>query len=180
MHAISFAEYTTAGGVAGAAFTGLGASVLHLARPDSFDRSGAALAGFIGGSVTHAVYGVLAAFDGEPGMSRRLQHLGRSMPLAALTSGLVGGVFIGLGGDIPRPDAGGMVLSGVVGGALIGLAATTAVLSAKAMCARPPRWTMLASGDLETGERLMGAEATERHPQPSAVQRIAATFHRVP
>ena len=179
MIAVSFAEYTVAGGIAGAAFNGLGATLLHLGSPDRFDRSGAALAGFIGGSVTHSVYGVLSALDGEPGMGEQLQRLGRSMPLAALTSGLVGGVFLGLA-DVPRPDAAGMVLSGLVGGVVIGLAATTASLAARAMCMHRPGWTAIASGDLETGERLMGPEAEEHHPEASAVQRIAATFQRAP
>ena len=183
MRAATFVEYTVAGGVAGAAFNGLGATILHCAQPDQFDRRGAALAGFVGGTATHAVFGILSAFDGQPGMGARLQHLGHSLPLASLTSGAIGGALLGASGRHDHPDLGGMVLSGLLGGAIIGTVALIGTLAATLMCCRRPTWTALASGDLETGERLLSPEA-EAHEhaehEPSTVQRIASSFGRVP
>ncbi len=160
MRSLSLLEYTSAGAAAGALFTGLGATVLHPAAPDLFDRRGAAVSGLLGGAATHAVIGIVSAFDPAPHFGDRLRGLGASLPLAAATSGIIGGAILAAGGYHDNPSPSAMVISGLMGGAIITVAAGMATCAAVLTCTHRPRWTALASGDLGEGAVL---ETPPRH-----------------
>ncbi len=161
MRATALATYTTSGAAAGALFTGLGAVVCHTAAPDRFDRAQATLAGLVGGAVTHAALGLVAALDHRATAGRHIAHLGASLPLAMLTSGVVGGAVLGKCG-YPHPEPGDLVLAGVVGGALVAVVSGVAALVSFATCTQRPQWTRIATGDLGQGEALLGG-----HPAPT-------------
>lgn len=152
----NFAHYTAAGAAAGAIFTGVGATILHTTAPDTYAPAMACAAGALGGGATHLTYGLLSCIDGEPGMGRHLRRLGRSLPIAALASGVLGGALLGLAGVSALPSPESLLLSGAFGGAIVGIAGLAGTVTAKLMCAKPPQWAVMATGDLDTGERLMG------------------------
>ncbi len=165
MRAIALAEYTTAGATAGAIFTGVGATLCHLGAPDRFHRADAAVAGLLGGAVTHATLGILAAFDHDAGHDRRYARIGASLPLAALTSGVLGGAILGAAG-YPSLDPAALVLSGILGGATVAAVASLGTILACLTCAQRPRWTEVATGDLGQGESLIEEVPRAEHTSP--------------
>lgn len=181
MRAIALAEYTTAGAAAGALFTGLGAAICHTADPDRFVRSDAALAGLVGGAVTHAALGLMAAFDRDAAHDRLYVDIGRSLPLAALTSGALGGAIVG-GLGYRHSDPGALVLAGLIGGGIIGTVVSMAAIVSCLTCTRRPAWTTVGTGDLGRGESLISdvedsahrgaSDADLRHQHRSLADRI--------
>lgn len=151
-------SYTLAGAVSGAATTGLGAVLLHPAAPDAFQREGATVAGLVGGAVTHAALGAMAAFSGDKSRRQEIAHVASSTILAGLTSGLAGGAILGAAGYHNHPTPGHMVLSGVVGG--LTLAVATGIVTGTLFCCRWGCWA--AEKVAEGGEHLLHhAEGTQ-------------------
>lgn len=175
MRAIALAEYTTAGAAAGALFTGIGATICHAADPDRFARGDAALAGMVGGALSHAALGLMAAFDHDAAHDRRYADIGRSLPLAALTSGVLGGVVLG-GLGYRHSDPGALVLAGLMGGAVITAAASLATIISCLTCTRRPGWTVVATGDMGRGDSLL--ERAEEGVHRSVSETDASHEHR--
>ena len=162
MQPVRFPAYTVAGALTGAAFTGLGAIALHPFDEDHYQRRGAALAGLIGGGITHVAFGAIAAFAPAYEAKREAMHLGASTTLSALTSGLIGGAVLGASGYSSHPSPSHEVLAGVVGATLLVGAASVASCLMCLVCCRCPAWRSQVRGDGGLGERFLAERGAEQ------------------